>query len=176
MTELFDAIRKGDAAGVSAILAAHPDAANARDASGATPALWAAYTRHSELAPLVLAGREPDFFEACALGRRERMSELLAQDPALATADSADGFSALGLAVFFGHVEIARLLVEAGADVNRRSNNSFLVSPLDSAVASGRIDAVDLLLQHGARPDSLESAIAHGNPEIVERLRSAGAR
>ena len=43
---------------------------------GATPVLWAVYTRHPELAPLLLAGRPADFFEACALGDTARAAGL----------------------------------------------------------------------------------------------------
>jgi ankyrin repeat protein len=180
---LFDAIRKGDAAQVRTLLAADPTLAGVRNPDGATPALWAAYTRHPELAAMVLAGRAPDFFEACALGDRQRASALLARDSKLIDAYSADGFTPLGLAVFFGHEELARELVAAGADVNRPSRNAIRVSPLHSAVASGSLALLDLLLEHGARPDPVEfleatplhSAAASGSQAMVERLLKAGA-
>jgi ankyrin repeat protein len=179
----FDAIRKGEAAHVGALLAADPTLAGARNADGATPALWAAYTRHPELAAMLLAGRDADFFEACALGNRERAFALLAQDSKLIDAYSADGFTPLGLAVFFRHEEVARRLVDAGADVNRPSRNAIRVAPLHSAVESGSMALLNLLLEHGARPDAVEfleatplhSAAARGSKEMVERLLAAGA-
>jgi ankyrin repeat protein len=179
----FDAIRKGDAGLVRALVDHDPTLAGARNADGATPALWAAYTRHPELAAIVLAGREPDFFEACALGNRERASALLAHDGKLTDTYSADGFTPLGLAVFFGHEEIARQLVAAGADVNRPSRNAIRVAPLHSAVESGSLALLNLLLEHGASPDPVEfleatplhSAAARGNRGMVERLLAAGA-
>jgi uncharacterized protein len=181
--QLFDAIRKGDSTGVRALLAAEPQLTFARNKDGATAVLWAAYTRHPELAPLVLGARDPDFHEACALGRHDQVAQLLAQDPRLVKANSQDGFSGLGLAVFFGHLEVARLLVEAGADVNRPSDNSFRVAPLHSAVESGNVALLELLLAHGAKPDQVEfleatplhSAAARGNREMVEKLLAAGA-
>ncbi len=180
---LFDAIRKGEAAQVSALMAADPALSGAHNADGATPALWAAYTRHPELAAVVLAGREPDFFEACALGNRERASALLAHDARLIDTYSADGFTPLGLAVFFGHEGVARQLVAAGADVNRPSRNAIRVAPLHSAVERGSLALLSLLLEHGARPDAVEfleatplhSAAARGSKEMVERLLAAGA-
>jgi ankyrin repeat protein len=180
---LFDAIRKGDTSQVRALMTADPTLAGARNPDGATPALWAAYTRHPELAPVVLAGREPDFFEACALGNRDRASALLARDAKLVNGYSGDGFTALGLAVFFGHEEIARQLVAAGADVNFPSRNAIRVYPLHSAVESGSLPLLNLLLDHGAQPDAVEfleatplhSAAARGNREMVERLVKAGA-
>jgi len=180
---LFDAVRKGETAVVRGLLTADPALAGARNPDGATPALWAAYTRHPELAALLLTGRDPDFFEACALGNRQRASTLLASDPKLIDAYSADGFTPLGLAVFFGHEEIARQLVAAGADVNRPSRNAIRVSPLHSAVESGNLALLNLLLQHGANPDAVEfleatplhSAAARGSQEMVERLLASGA-
>ena len=64
---------------------------------------------------LLAAGPELDVFEAAAVGKTDRLRELLDEDPALANAWATDGFQPLGLACFFGHVEVARLLVERGA-------------------------------------------------------------
>jgi ankyrin repeat protein len=183
MTTLFDAIRQGDELQVRRLLADDPALAESRNQEGATAVLWSVYTRHSELAPLLLGTREPDFFEACALGRLDRVERMLAADPRLAAAHATDGFSGLGLAVFFGHTDVARRLIQAGADVNAPSRNSFRVAPLHSAVASGKVELVELLLAHGASPDSAEfleatplhSAAASGNEAMVERLLSAGA-
>src|ERR687888_2793302 len=80
-------------------------------------------------------GRELDVFEASALGRTERLRELLDADPSLANAWAKDGFQPLGLASFFGNVDTARALVEAGAEVNSASRNDFKVMPLHSACA-----------------------------------------
>jgi ankyrin repeat protein len=180
---LFDAIRRGDVAGVRELVTADPKLAQARNSDGATAVLWATYNRHAELAPVLLGARQPDFFEACALGRRDRMAELLHADASLARAHSADGFSGLGLALYFGHAEIARILVDAGADVDEPSYNAIRVAPLHSAVVSGNPALVDLLLAHGAKPDPVEfleatplhSAASAGNIEMVKRLLAAGA-
>ncbi len=180
---LFDAIRQGDAGEVRRLLAADPQLAEARNADGASAVLWSVYTRHADLAGLLLGGREPDFYEACALGGKERVETLLRGNPALARGFSPDGFSALALALFFGHVEIARLLLDGGADVNAPSTNAIRVSPLHSAVAGGKPELVDLLLSRGAAPDPVEfleatplhSAAASGNVEMVESLLKAGA-
>ena len=75
------------------------------------------------------------------------------------------------------------MLMEAGADVNRPSDNAIRVAPLDSGVERGSVAVVELLLAHGARPDPVEfleatplhSAAARGNREIVEKLLAAGA-
>jgi ankyrin repeat protein len=171
----LDAIRQGDAARVQSLLAADPSLAVTCTPQGASTVLWAAYTRHPELAPLLLGERPPDFFEACALG--------MAADAADVNAFAPDGFSGLGLACFFGHLEIARRLLDLGANPNLASNNDLRVAPLNSAVTTGSAAMVELLLARGASPNleeasgytPLHTAAGHGNREIIEMLLAAGA-
>ena len=47
-------------------------------------------------------------FEACAAGEMERVERLLASDPAAVNTFSADGWTPLHLAAFFGHTENRR--------------------------------------------------------------------
>jgi ankyrin repeat protein len=107
-----------------------------------------------------LLGADPelDVFEAAAVGRTERLRDLLDTDPSLANAWADDGFQPLGLTSFFGHVDAARLLVERGAEVNSASRNDFKVMPLHSAAATGdpdvRYELAKLLLEHGADPNA----------------------
>src|SRR5919204_2389995 len=103
--------------------------------------LQAIYRGDREEAERLASGRELDVFEAAALGRAERLRELLDTDPSLANAWAEDGFQPLGLASFFGHVDAARLLVERGAEVNSASRNQMKVMPLHSAAATSDPDA-----------------------------------
>src|SRR5882672_6940571 len=64
---LLDAIRSGDADQVRSLLAADASLYGTKTPEGASAVLWSVYTRHADLAPLLLGEREPDFFEACAL-------------------------------------------------------------------------------------------------------------
>jgi len=125
MSELLQAIYRGDQARADELLAADP---------------------------------ELDVFEAAAVGRTERLSDLLDEDPSLANAWAEDGFQPLGLASFFGQVDAARYLVERGAKVNSASRNDFKVMPLHSAAATGepdvRYELAKLLLEHGADPNA----------------------
>ncbi|MEP6910113.1 MAG: ankyrin repeat domain-containing protein [Actinomycetota bacterium] len=99
-----------------------------------------------------------DVFAAAALGRVERLRELLDEHPSLANAWADDGFQPLGLASFFGHPDAARLLVQRGAEVNSASRNDQKVMPLHSAAATddpdARYEIAKLLLEAGADPNA----------------------
>jgi len=180
---LLDAIRNGNADEVRSLLAADPSLALTRTPEGASTVMWAIYTRHADLVPLLLGSRQPDFFEACALGRADRAGELAAADPALVNSHSPDGFSGLGFACFFGYPDVARLLLDHGANPSLASSNALRLAPLHSAVAADSFELVDLLLARGAEPNSKESsgstplhnAAGHGNAPIIERLLAADA-
>ncbi|HZT29057.1 MAG TPA: ankyrin repeat domain-containing protein [Bryobacteraceae bacterium] len=183
MEEFFAAIRQGDPERVAALLAADPGLAEARNPEGATGVLWAVYVRHPELVPLVSGGRVLDLYEACATGGLERIREALAADPHAANSYSADGFTPLGLAIFFGHREAARLLLDAGANPRTPSRNALRVAPLHSAVAAGDLEAVRMLIARGAEADPVEflgatplhSAAMSGRADIARVLIEAGA-
>jgi len=136
---------------------------------------------------LLAADPELDVFEASAVGRTDRLRELLDEDSTLANAWAEDGFQPLGLASFFGHVETARLLVERGAEVSSASRNEMKVMPLHSAAATGdadtRYELAKLLLEHGADPNArqqddytpLMAADQHGDERLRDLLVAHGA-
>jgi uncharacterized protein len=143
--------------------------------------LQAIYRGDQARADELLAGEpELDVFEASAVGRTDRLRELLDEDPSLANARADDGFQPLGLACFFGHVDAARLLVERGADVNSASRNDFKVAPLHSAVAEkdagSRYELAALLLEHGADPNARQqddfTPLMAADQQGDERLRA----
>jgi len=135
---------------------------------------------HARVEELLADGPELDVFEASALGRTDRLRELLDADPSLANAWANDGFQPLGLASFFGHVEAVRLLVERGAEVNSASRNDFKVMPLHSAVAEKdpetRYEIARLLLEHGADPNARQqddfTPLMAADQQGDERLRA----
>ncbi|MCU0449166.1 MAG: ankyrin repeat domain-containing protein [Bernardetiaceae bacterium] len=181
---IFYLISQGDAATVEHLLNDQPELVYARRADGLSATLWAAYQRRPELTALfAVRNLNPDIFEAAAVGNVPVTELLLSQQPRLATEINVDGFSALGLACFFGHLNVARLLVVFGADVNQPSVNPLQVAPLHSAVAHGSYDLVDFLLQHDADPDqpqqqgltALHAAAAHGRADLAQLLLNYGA-
>ncbi|HEV7810955.1 MAG TPA: ankyrin repeat domain-containing protein [Candidatus Limnocylindrales bacterium] len=184
---LFSAIDRGDVPAVERILAAEPALAATHDDAGVSATMHALYHGHPAVAR-ALAEVLPalDLFEAAALGRAERVRELLTEDPALARSVSPDGFTALHYPAFFGEgdaADCARLLLAAAADVNARSANDFSVLPLHSAVAGNHDDVVQVLLAAGADVNAtqrhgytpLHGAAQNGADVLVERLLAAGA-
>jgi ankyrin repeat protein len=181
--DLVGAIKAGDAARVRALVGADPALAAARDAGGVSMVLLALYHRRREVAEALRAAAPPlDVFDAAALGDAARLRALLAADPAAANAWAADGFFPLGLACFFGQVEAARLLLEAGADVQAAARNAMRVTGLHAAAAARSVEIARMLLQRGADANArqqagytaLHAAAQHGDGELVELLLAHG--
>src|SRR3712207_3388254 len=92
--------------------------------------------------------------DAAFWGHLQTVRELVERDPALARAMSAGehyeaGVTALHLAACGGHLEVARTLIGAGAEVNAVARDG---TPLSVAVWEGHLELVELLLAYGADP------------------------
>jgi hypothetical protein len=73
--------------------------------------------------------------------------------------------------------EVIRCLIEVGADINATHSNGDTV--LKYAAFSGRLDAIEMLVEHGARVEAedeglLFTACLSGGPEVVAFLLSKG--
>ena len=92
------------------------------------------------------------------------------------------GKTTLYLAVEKNRLDIAKLMLKAGADVNLASLEK--VTPLIAASYAGADQMVDLLLAHGAKLEeedrlhksALVYAAGMGHTAIVEKLLTAGAK
>jgi uncharacterized protein len=150
------------------------------------------YRGNRDEAERLAEGKELTIFEAAALGRTDRVRELLDEDPGLAKAFGDDGFHALGLACFFGHLDAARVLLEHGADVNVLSRNEHVqTAAIHAAAASNeqgssedtRYELVKLVLDHGADPNlpqaggftAMDAARQNGDKRIEQLLLDRGA-
>jgi ankyrin repeat protein len=180
---LFDAIREGDTAQVAALLDADPSllAASENDTSAI---LTAVYYGNAALAALFIdRGARLSLPEACALGEETRALELLNADPSRIDVRSADGHVPVALAIFFRHPEVARALIERGADVNAHAANAQRVAPLHAAAAVVDRATMALLLARGADPNGrqqldytpLHTAAGRGDIESATLLLSHGA-
>jgi len=185
--ELFAGIDAGDADAVAGLLAADPSMAATRDPDLVSAPMHALYRGHPRIAELLAESLpELDIFEAAALSRPTRVRALLTTDPSLARALSADGFTALHYPAFFGGpaaAEVTELLLDAGADANARSANSFDVLPLHSACAGNHDEVVAILIAAAADVNARQSggytplhgAAQNGADLTVDRLLAAGA-
>ncbi len=107
---------------------------------------------HGELAAvnaLMGRGARLDLPVAAALGRSEDFRRLLPG------ASAEERHLALTLAADLGHVEVVRMLLDAGEDPNRYNpvGGHSHTTPLHQAAGAGHEDVVRLLVERGARLD-----------------------
>ncbi|CAG1970192.1 unnamed protein product [Fusarium graminearum] len=115
-------------------------------------------------------------------GENQRTIELLLRYGASANATGELYGNALTAAAFDGTIDIVRMLLDAGADIN--SDDGFA---LQTAAEHNHIDVVKLLLERGADINrlsthdgmaagtALQAAVENGNEEIVDVLLEHGA-
>jgi RNA polymerase sigma factor (sigma-70 family) len=136
------------------------------------------------------------FFIAVRLGDLAKVGAFLDADPALLNAQErwdeatarqfglpvlVSSFSALHRAVYNGDMELARLLLARGADVNARTRVGQ--TPLHLAVLIDRPPLAELLLAAGADPNgatdrgitSLHCAVILGRAALADLLLASGA-
>lgn len=182
MTEvetLIEAVKEGDVARVKAIVGETPSLASGRVASGESPVMAAVYRGHHQVIAVLLdAGAEVDVFAAAATGRTDDLRRGLDVTGAVG-AYAYDGWTPLHLAAFFGHLDCARLLLDAGANVNAVSVNSLRNTPLHAAAAAKYTDVALLLIERGVDGDptdaggytALQIAEQNGLAEVASALR-----
>ena len=97
------------------------------------------------------------------------------------TRQGVDAAMPLHIAAEGGHVESARLLLDAGARVDALTSTGW--QPIHGAAELGRLEVVRLLLDRGAAVDAplpnggqpLHLAVVHGRSEVVQLLMERGA-
>ncbi len=181
---LFDAITNGDADAVQRIVEASPNLLDACNTQTATPILMALYHGRNDIAESMATCKPAlSLFEAAAMGRLDRINELVQSDGALVDAIAPDGFPLISLAAFFGREPVVARLIERGAKVNVVSTNGMNLYPIHAAAARNDEAIMRRLLEAGADPDvqqqggwtALHSAAKHGSRPLLELLLKNGA-
>lgn len=184
MAAFIDAIKAGEFERVKAMVTAEPALIDARGRTGDSAILTAVYHRQKEIVNLLVArGAALTLCEAAAAGEVERAERLLAVDRSAVQTWSADGWTPLHLAAYFGHAKIAELLIAHGADVAARSRNANGNTPLHAALAGNHKMVAGLLLGAGADVNAADAqgwrplhlAAANDNLESVKALVAQGA-
>ena len=137
------------------------------------------YLKKIDLSKIVISQKKKwNLFEAAASGQLKPLISILDKQPVQLNTLALDGFSALSLACFFGHLEVAKELLERGADVNLAANNESKIYPIHAATASTNLDIIRLLLSNGADVNAaqhggfraIHSAASHGNLAMLKLL------
>ena len=183
----IDAIKAGEFERVKAMVSAEPTLIDARSRTGDSAILTAVYHRQKEIVNLLVArGASLSLFEACAAGELERVERLLEESASGAPGVndySADGWTPLHLAAFFGHAKIAELLIAHHADVLARSRGANGNTALHAALAGNHKFVAALLIGHGADVNAADAqgwrplhlAAANNNMDAMKQLIAQGA-
>jgi ankyrin repeat protein len=127
----------------------------------------------------------PNIHDAVARGDFASVQAILAASPGVVNASDDRGWLPLHTALNGRHSDIARLLIEKGADVNRDCGSQFMyLKPLHIAAASGDVVLVRLLISKGAAVDCTDIdyrtplllAVDKGHLKVAELLVASGAR
>ena len=135
------------------------------------------------LASYTATAPDEALLEASEAGNLAAVVEAL-RSGADVSAETADGWTALHFAAAQGRADVARVLLDAGANVSA-DTTSVRRTPLHWAARNGRTETVHLLLRRGAQtasrdtegsaPLHLAAARAEGDAEVARLLLEVGA-
>jgi len=163
----------------------NPEVLNFEDENGTSGLLLVAYSglnaafKHS-----IQLAKSFSFHEAIVCGQQKSILACLdTSEVSLVNSHSNDGFTPLSLAAFFDRTEIAKLLLEKGADPNLSATNPSRVNALHSAVAKENLELCAVLIKFGVDVNArqtqnvtaLHSAVHRGNLELTKLLVLNGA-
>lgn len=127
---------------------------------------------------------EKQIIRAAKRGEADVVRALLRETPSLVHARDTDGSTPLHCAAWKGHVSVASVLLEHGADVNAANQNGHWgTTPLHAAAHGNQREVAKVLLAHGAdvavvnrhgRTPLGETAI-HNARAVARLLEAVGA-
>ncbi len=188
--EIFDLLRKGDVAAVKALVEKTPGLTGAKNANGMTLLHYAANGTDPGLieflidmgAKIDLAGGQAKtpLHIAATNDRREVVRALVKRGASLEIRDDYGRTALVLCARERGQPGTARILIDAGADVN--AVDKFGSDALELATWRGKAEFIDLLLEKGAKaPESgqkwgaaLSQAASQGLATLFNRLTAKG--
>lgn len=166
------------------LLSKNPELAEKETSLGISPVLLACYYKKPAIAGIIAQfAKSLSIFDWSALGNEDQVHHFLQLSPSAVNSFSKDGFTPLGLAAYFGHEKLCRLLISRGAEVNVPASNGFNVFPIHSAVSARSFAITEMLLEAGAEVNvkqqagftALHAAAQLGEIEIIILLLEHGA-
>lgn len=116
---------------------------------------------------------EDEFLEAVKRGDTSVVADLLRSQPKLVRFAGEYDKTGLHWAAETDQVEVARILLDAGADIE--AETSWGATPLGWAAVMGSVRVADLLLSRGASGVTFVAAAALGKLEAVKAMVESGA-
>lgn len=195
-TDAARAIQSGAFSNLVDVINRHPEQLNKPDKeNGFTPLHWAVMGNQTNMVKFLLAkganvnARDPygmtPLHKAAAFGCQE-IAELLtahgADLRAFGTKYGVIQVTPLHLAAESGFPGLVQLFLDAGVDVNIRTEGKNRVTPLHMAAAKGRAEVVEILLKSGAEVNArdiknetpLHWALASDQKETADMLKIYG--
>ncbi len=182
--DISDFIAKGKNEDLLDAIRQHPSMADGKTEQGVSYLQFAAYVGNKDaISILKKYKKKTDIFEAACTGDLLTLLAELERAPDKINDYSSDGFTILGLACFFKHRDIVKMLISRGADTRKASDNSFHVAPVHSATAASDEYTAELLIKNGADVNArqmgavtaLHSAAHKGDIQMMTLLIHAGA-
>ena len=134
--------------------------------AGKTPIHEAILAGHADIAKLLIdSGGKDDFYSHIGLGKAAAVRESLAVDPSRASRPDGEKRTPLDYAAASGQLEIAKMLLDAGAFIVDY-DHSFTKVPLHYAIHASSAPMVDLLLKAGSSPNTALSWREHSEPAL----------
>lgn len=181
LVDEFVGVSHGDLARVKALLAEHSELLTARARWDESPIQAATHVRNIPIVEFLLAQGAPlDIHTAAILGEVDRVAAFLEADPELARRPGVHGFPPLYFPALVGNLEIGRLLLERGAEVNGGAGGN---TPLHGAATFGQpafaawlcANGADLTAKDYQDRTPLAVALEYGSSDVADVLRSHGA-